>query len=166
MTSRRGIRRNVCSAPRCYLPVWKGTTCNRHQYFDAAKKPIPKYKKKKPTKSEAFGFTTLPELFMYVVYEAARPIICPVSGEDITSLFSRDFDVWKCCCAHVLSRKMYPLWRLNPRNIVLLAPVVHNLYDQGTQAQRDKHPDWNWGFLYDLKDQLKSEYEAYVKEVK
>lgn len=163
---RTPIRTNTCKAPRCYLPAWGHGYCRKHQYFYAAKQPIPKYKKKKPTKSEAFGFTTLPELFMYVAYNAKRPIICPVSGEDITPLFSRDFDVWKCCCAHILSRKMYPLWRLNPHNIVLLAPAVHNLYDQGTQAQRDKHPDWNWEFLYDLKDRLKLEYEVYVKEVK
>jgi hypothetical protein len=152
------LRANQCKEPGCSYPIFSHGYCSKHSYRWKSKEPIPRYKKRKPTRAEAFGFTTLPELFMYVVYEAARPIICPVSGEDITPLFSQDFDIWKCCCAHVLSRKMYPLWKLNPHNIILLAPTVHNLYDQGTELQRQKHADSNWQYLYDLKDKLKIEY--------
>jgi hypothetical protein len=162
---RSPIRTNTCKAHGCYFPVWKEGYCRNHQYFVAAKKPIPKYKPKKPARGANFGVTSLPELFAYAAYHAKRPIICPVSGEDITRLFLQDFSVWKCCCAHVLSRQKYPLWRLNPYNIVLLLPRVHTLYDQGTELQRQTHPDWNWQYLYDLKDRLKAEYEVYAMTV-
>jgi hypothetical protein len=157
--SRAKIKRNLCHAKGCYLPIWGHGYCNKHQYFYAAKQPIPKYKPKKVSKTHVYGFTTLPELFSYCYYHAPRPIICPVSGEDITSLFSQDFDVWKCCCAHVLSRYKYPRWRLNPHNIVLLFPRAHALIDQGTEAQRQKYPDWNWNYFYELQKQLKDEYQ-------
>jgi hypothetical protein len=153
------IKRNLCRAPGCYFPVFSHNYCNRHQYFYAAKQPIPRYKPKKVSKTYVYGFTTLPELFSYCYYHAPRPIVCPVSNENITPLFSQDFDVWKCCCAHVLSRNLYPLWRLNPHNIVLLLPLVHSLLDQGTQKQRDKYPDWNWNYFYELQKQLKDEYQ-------
>jgi len=163
---RAAIRVNQCQAKGCNYNAFSGGYCKCHQYFVAAKKPIPKYKPKRPARGANFGVTTLPELFAYVAYHAQRPIVCPVSAEDITHLFLQEFDVWKCCCAHVLSRQKYPLWRLNPYNIILLSPRVHRLYDQGTELQRQKHADWNWQYLYDLKDRLRAEYEVYVKEVK
>lgn len=155
--------KKTCAHPGCNFPLWKGGYCSRHQWHVAAKKPIPKYKKKPLAKTYVYGFTSLPELFNYCVYKAERPIICPISGHDITKLFSEDFNVWKCACAHILPRSRYPLWRLNPHNVLLLDPQVHSLLDQGTEAQRQKYSRYNWDYFYNLQTQLKHEYEEYAR---
>lgn len=157
--------KKLCKKSGCNLPPFSHGYCSRHRYMWAAKQPIPKYKPHKTTKTQVFGFRSLPELFQHCYYISQQPIICPVSGEDITPLFRQDFNIWKCCCAHVLPRSRYPLWRLNPHNIILVHPLVHKLYDQGTQSQRDKYPNWNWKYLHDLRDQLKSEYSEYLTQV-
>lgn len=154
----RRIKRNQCKAKGCYNPVWKEGYCYAHQYYVAAKKPIPKYKKRKVSKTESYGFRSQMELFQYVIYNAPRPIICPVSGRDITKLFEQDPSVWVSCCAHIIPKGRYPRWKLNPRNILLLDPEVHHLFDQGTEAQRQK-TGWEWTELYNLQEQLKREYE-------
>lgn len=159
MTLRRGIKRNVCSAPGCYLPVWKGTTCNRHQYFDAAKKAIPKYKKKK-VNPNSFGYSSQLEMMMNVVYKAPRPIICPISGRDITHFFKGEPGDWVSCCAHILPKGRFPLFKLNPANIMLVHHDVHRLIDQGTEAQRQA-TGWDFSPFYERQDQLKLEYESY-----
>lgn len=162
---RSNIKRKRCAVVGCNMFAWGGGFCKGHQFLREAKKPIPKYKPRKTAPTHKYGFKTLPELFMAVVYAAPRPIICPVSGEDITKLFSEDFDIWKCCCAHILSRGKYPMWRLNPYNIVLLHPEAHKLFDQGTEAQRQGKKGWNWDYLYTLQEQLKKEYDdEYRKE--
>ena len=144
----RKIKRNQCKAPRCGLPVFKDGYCNRHQYLADAKKPIPKYKKRRPSKLEAYGFRTQMECFQYVIYNTPRPIICPVSGRDITKVFGEDPSVWVKYCAHVLPKGKYVRWRQNPANILLVDYEVHRLYDQGTESQRIA-TGWNWQFLYD-----------------
>jgi hypothetical protein len=58
---------------------------------------------------------------------------------------------------------MYPLFRLNPENIVLLTPREHEIFDQGTNAERvvylTQHPKTKWALLEELKDKLKTDYK-------
>ena len=160
MTFRRRPFKNpkLCKAKGCYYPAFSHGYCKCHLYFAAAKKPIPKFKKRKVSKTESYGFRTQMEVFQYVIYHAPRPIICPVSGQDITKLFELDPSVWVSCCAHIIPKGKYPRWKLNPANIVLLAPEAHRLFDQGTEAQRQK-TGWKWEWLYELQQQLKKQYE-------
>ncbi len=63
--------------------------------------------------------------------------------------------------AHVLSKKTYPRWKLNPENIVLLTPHEHHLYDQGTEEQRkayEKKEGASFAPLFALREKLRKEY--------
>ena len=65
--------------------------------------------------------------------------------------------------AHVLSKKHFPLKRLDKDNIVLLTPREHVLFDQGTNEEREEyeyqmkqiHQECRWKELYALVDKLK-----------
>lgn len=71
--------------------------------------------------------------------------------------------------AHVAAKGKYPALRLNPRNIVLLTFREHQLFDQGTQDQRENYiveimgglitkeaAHGMWQPLYDLLAEMKS----------
>lgn len=163
---RQKIRHNQCKYFGCFNFVWKDGYCYRHQYMIDAKKPIPKMKKRKVSRTDQYGFKSQIEMFQFVIYNAPRPIICPVSGKDITKIFDQETEVWICACAHILPKGRFPLWKHNPRNLVLVDPEVHRLFDQGTETQRQQHTDWDWQYLYDLRDKLKIEYEKERNEGK
>ncbi len=156
---RTPIRTNTCKAPRCYLPVWAHGYCRKHQYFYAAKQPIPKYKKKK-VNPNSFGYSSQLEMMMDVVYKAPRPIICPISKRDITHFFKGEPGDWVSCAAHILPKGRFSLFKLNPANIMLVHHDVHRLIDQGTEAQRQA-TGWDFSPFYERQDQLKLEYESY-----
>ena len=148
-----------CKAHMCYLPIWGHGYCRKHQYFYAAKQPIPKYKKK-AVNPNSFGFSNQLEMFMAVIYAAPRPIICPISGHNITSLFKGEPQDWVSACAHVLNKGKWPLFKLNPANIMLVDPAVHRLLDQGTELQRQQS-GWDFSPFYKLQEQLKLAYDKY-----
>jgi hypothetical protein len=63
--------------------------------------------------------------------------------------------------AHVLSKGSHPKFRLNKENIVLLTPEEHNLYDFGSEENREAYAERNkcsWAKLYELKEKLRQEY--------
>lgn len=86
----------------------------------------------------------------------SRPHKCFVSGvtihEPTASVFS-----------HVLPKGMYPDYKLDERNIVLLTPRHHDLWhNAGKEAliRGDYGYDWGWKALFDLYDELKREAHA------
>jgi hypothetical protein len=63
--------------------------------------------------------------------------------------------------SHFAEGNLY-LLEAEPRNIIMLHPEAHNIVDQGTQEDRDKHPEWNWK-AWDAEVELaKEEYDEYV----
>lgn len=66
-------------------------------------------------------------------------------------------------CAHVLSKKQYEWFRFYTRNIVMLSPEQHNLYDNLTEdslrKRIEQHPEENWQKLLNYAYELLSEYE-------
>jgi hypothetical protein len=68
-----------------------------------------------------------------------------------------------CVYAHVLNKKMYPGFRLKEENIVFLTQREHELYDQGTEFARELyakiHPSTNWKKIYDLREELLTQYK-------
>ena len=161
MYYRTKIKRNLCHAPGCHLPIWGlMAIVISHQYFYAAKQPIPKYKPKKPKEAERYGCSTQLETFMHKLYHADRPIICPVSKRNITLIFNEEPKVWINCCHHVLKKGNYTKWKFNPYNIVLIDPEVHFMWHNTAILKRQKlHPDWDWAYLENLTAQYKIEYE-------
>lgn len=76
------------------------------------------------------------------------------------------------CFAHVLAKgqNQYPYFKFYARNIALLTPGEHALWDQGTEDQRIAYAldieektngkaRVNWGLLEALRDDLKEEYK-------
>jgi hypothetical protein len=65
-------------------------------------------------------------------------------------------------CAHVLPKGAYPELKYDPENIVLLTWKEHQLFDQGTEQDRNNYHirmlaqgcEVNWQKLYELKEQL------------
>ena len=66
-------------------------------------------------------------------------------------------------CAHILSKKQYEWFRYYTRNIVMLSPEQHNLYDNLTEdalrKRIEQYPNENWQKLLNYAYELLSEYE-------
>jgi len=61
--------------------------------------------------------------------------------------------------AHVLSKKQFPNYRLTDKNIQLLTPLEHHLWDQGTDEQRQKYAkvhNADWSILHKISDELRT----------
>ena len=95
----------------------------------------------------------------------------------LTSLWLREFErtpFFFNMFAHVLPKALnkYPHFRFYYKNIVLLTPGEHALYDQGTEKERISYSQdvekrsggkitANWAGLEALADDLKEEYRKY-----
>jgi len=151
----------TCEADNCGNPVF-GTDkvtrkgyCSRHQWMRTDKKKpelkprkaIPVRTKKKPLREKIdWGFTSQPDLFMEL-WEKSRNehglVICKYTGIKLNG-YESDMKRWICCCAHILPKKNYPLFRLFPENIRIVSPDFHSIVDQGRISDRARHPEWDF----------------------
>lgn len=150
----------VCSVSSCSYPVF-GTDkltrrgfYSRHQFLRTDKKkkeftpgkPIAKRTTRKPMHKIDWGFTTQIDLFMNL-WEKARDekgnVICQYTGEKLNR-FEDDMTMFLTCFAHVLNKKNWPIFKLNPENIRIVFPEFHRCVDQGTMADKFKHPTWKF----------------------
>ena len=111
---------------------------------------------------ELWGFSSQIDLFKHL-WET-REHRSYLSDEPLDKYSSE----WLSLFAHVLAKKNYPLYKCNPKNIVLLTPFEHNLFDQGTVEQmevycRGKGCLQRWGQLLSLREAMKREYAELVK---
>jgi len=136
-----------------------------HQWMrpDRKHKWLAKRAIKSNVKAYDFGFLTQPELFKHVYFIHKKPVICPVSSRNITDCMDGPIEHWIKHFAHILPKGRYTYWKLNPENIVMLHPEVHHIFDQGTQVERDKYPEWNWRYLDVVVEKAKKEYKKFVK---
>jgi hypothetical protein len=75
------------------------------------------------------------------------------------------------CFAHVLAKGLnkYPFFRFYAKNLALLEPKEHHLFDNGTEEMRihyaldieEKGGTCDWKKLYDLRDELEKEYKKH-----
>jgi hypothetical protein len=81
--------------------------------------------------------------------------------------------------AHVLSKAQnkYPLFRFYAKNIAIIDPEEHKLWDHGTEEQRINYSldieeksngrfTADWDKLKNLRDELKKEYQKYFPSTK
>ena len=155
----------ICKDSGCSRNVFGGGYCMAHQWrrTDKKTKKLAKRAVKSNIKAYDFGFLSQPELFKHVYFIHKKPVICPVSGRDITDCMNGPIGHWVKHFAHILPKGKYTYWKLNPRNILILHPEVHDIFDQGTQDDRDKYPDWNWHWLDVTVEIAKKEYVEFVK---
>lgn len=68
--------------------------------------------------------------------------------------------------AHILPKGGYGKWRLKDKNIILLTPEEHRLFDQGTEEERQEYEymmqqigrPCRWEELYELVKEYKNDY--------
>lgn len=154
----------ICKEPACTRPVFGGQYCMAHQWkrTDKKRKPIAKRSVKRSIKTPDFGFETQIQVFKHVYFTTRKPIKCLISGRDITDCMNGPIEHWVRFYAHILPKSKYTYWELNPRNIIMLHPEAHEIVDQGTAAQREKHPDWNWDAWDSEVSFAREEYQQFV----
>lgn len=104
----------------------------------------------------SFGFASQIEMFRWIWDNRERRSF--LSDRPLDKY--RD-DVWIILFAHVLNKKNYQAYKLNPDNVVLLTPYEHQLFDQGTQKLRERYAKdvgCDWEKLYNYRDRLLEEY--------
>lgn len=84
--------------------------------------------------------------FFREVWDDGRAHVSVVSGDKVY------FDV--ASFAHVLSRGAHPALARDPRNVVLMTPPEHHVYDAMTHIARTKE---GFNKVFELADQLRAE---------
>ena len=108
-----------------------------------------------------WGFKTQIQLFHHLW--DTRKLVCPFSGRDI-SKFKDDTQMRIICCAHILPKSLYPLYKLNRDNVVLVHPEFHTIVDMGTKESRDRYPYWQWDKWDNLKALKIKEYNLFKQK--
>lgn len=123
-------------------------SCNRKRLDEGKDKKVYRMPKSKPT-GERILFQTIWN---------TRERVSFLTGQKLDTvpifLFYNMF-------AHVLPKGLYPKFRLNENNIILLTPREHHLLDFGTEDQRSSYAEkhnCSWDKVYKLRDKLKLRY--------
>lgn len=147
--------------PNTTAPIVKrlpsGNYCHKHNQERLSgqkegcypKQKIPRKLRRKPTGEK-------------ILFDAILSTRKNVSFLTEKALTSWDIEGYKCC-AHVLSKNKYPMFRLNDTNIILLTQEEHNLLDAGTEEQRERYAKENncsWEVIYGKRKSLERKYFA------
>jgi hypothetical protein len=157
----------TCSHPTCTYPVFSHLYCQKHQYMRTDKKVKKDFMKIKVTQVKDFPFGFSDQISMFgTLWELKKDrsgnVICPYTKERLNRFYNTEF--WFNCFAHILCKKNYIHFKLNPANIEVVNPEFHRIIDQGTTKDREAHPDWKWD-LWDSKVlQMKDEYVKFKKD--
>jgi hypothetical protein len=161
----------ACHHSTCLNPVFSNGYCKNHQYLRTDSKYINKVKNKqlrqyypvkKIVRNINFGFRNESEMFHKIWDE--RSHICQFTGENLEQFLYRSDGMWFSCFAHILPKGRFPLFKLNSENVRLVYPGFHTIVDQGTKADRLKHPNWDFKLWDDLTYQMKNEYIKFQKD--
>ena len=107
--------------------------------------------------------STFEDMWQKALIETKNKIICPFTGENLTHYQDGQMSFWVSCFLHILSKKQYPLWKLNPHNIIIAYPLFHSIVDQGRLSDRLQYPNWKWDKWDKLVESHKKEYAEWLK---
>jgi len=165
----------ICNQEECNNPVFSNGFCQYHQSFRTDKKWLKsllkqhkkgvakiKSRSDKPKKESKsfFPFKNQVEVFNYL-WEMEEHT-CWLTGISIHS--QKNGNKWVNCFAHVLPKGAYTYWKLNPDNIRLLHPEIHELVDNYKEEYEEKYPNVDFRKWFDLQDKMKEEYEQFKKK--
>ena len=152
----------ICKLEGCNNNVFntKAGYCKWHMYKAAKstqKKRVRKYikAKKKAVKNAYFGFKTQIELFQHL-WET-QPHVCWLTGRPLKECEVSMF-------AHVLRKGKYTYFKLNPDNIRLLHPTIHDLVDNFKEEYRHQLPHIDFNAWFSLQEEMRDKYEQFKKE--
>lgn len=121
---------------------------------------------KKKEKNTQFGFTSQKVLFEFIWMsnkDSKSNHYCWLTGLPLDKFIGTIFESW--IFAHVLAKGRFPKWKLNPTNIKLLHPKVHEKVDNYTSDMEGKtfKIDGKEVIIYfnkwfTLQDKLKTKY--------
>jgi hypothetical protein len=112
-----------------------------------------------------FGFDNQLDMFYDLWAKAGDKdgyIICPFT-EEILNGYKRG-NSWFSCFAHLLPKGRFTYFKLNPDNIRVVYPEFHRIVDQGTEKDRQRHPDWRFDLWDQEVEKMKIQYEKFKKE--
>ena len=156
-----------CKAEGCYRQRWGGGFCFYHQKLRDDKKPkaTTSYAKKPQDIQISFGFDNQLEMF-HALWDNAKDVngivVCPFTGERLNRFYGTD--MWYSCFAHVLNKKNWTYFKLNPDNICVVFPEFHRIVDSGTFKQRSEHPEWKWSAWDSKVFEMKGKYAQFKRE--
>jgi hypothetical protein len=132
------------------------------KYKSNGKMPLRKKKTSVTDKwlQEFFGFKSQVEMFEEII--ASRPHVCAYTNENLNGYLSSNKRY--NCCAHVLPKGKYPLFKLNQWNVQLVHPEFHRIVDQGTKKEREQHPLWDFALWDRGVEAQKKTYALFKKE--
>lgn len=116
-------------------------------------------KKTNPSKN-FFPFSNQVEVFKHVWN--TRKHECWLSTVPLN--FEVGSQQWFCCMAHVLRKGTYTYWKLNPGNIILLHPLMHDLVDNWDEKYREKYPHIDFDKWFTLQSVFREEYDIFKQE--
>ena len=156
-----------CSAEGCYRRRWGGGFCQNHQRLREKKKPrgILADTKRERISQYDFGFDNQLNVFWYC-WEREKDhrgnIYCKYTGEKLNGF--KNTPIIMNCFAHILPKKNYTYWKLNPINIEVVHPEFHRIVDQGTFKERSSHPEWKWDEWDSKVLEMKEKYQQFKNE--
>lgn len=167
-----GCNRNSFSHGYCQIHQYKRTDRKAMEARNKTvqpRSPIKPYKRTDPdksgfktTKSElmtCWGFKNQKEMFDFVWQ--TREHKCQISGSNL-DLVPEDKYHWMF--SHILAKKNYPFFKLNPENILLVSPDVHYCVDNFTTDMIFKHKDYDFGKWMNLVLEQKQKYKDFLKD--
>jgi len=115
-----------------------------------------------------FGFKSQPDLFAWC-WENQKTelnqVICKYTGINLGKyLYPSHPELWINCFAHVLPKKNFTYFRLNPKNIRVVYPEFHRIVDQGSSVDRVNHPEWRFDLWDQEVEEMKIEYKLFKKQ--
>jgi hypothetical protein len=141
----------------CKGDQWKRT--------DKKKKTIAPYSNKPKTHKIDFGFDDQLTMFGWL-WENAKDekgyIICKYTGQRLNGFLMST--LYLNCFAHILSKKRYPWFKLNPANVRVVYPGFHKIVDQGTTLDRTNHPGWKFESWDADVERMKIAYAQFKKD--
>ena len=169
----------VCRASGCFRPVFSHGFCQSHQRQRTDEKYLRKQKESKekrftPQKKmeaekipieKSFGYTNQMEMFLdlwHDRYVSGKGIICPFTGEKLDRFKGTPY-LWNVF-SHILNKKNYTYFRLNPVNIMIVHPTFHRIVDQGSTDDRKRHPGWKFDAWDALVIDMKEQYRKFKIE--
>ena len=150
----------ICSKKGCYSPAFSKGLCKYHMPKKVIKQKSDRIIAIPKILGPETQYFSEQDMFLDVwVNNVDKNGICYsfISGN---ALYISDHKYYSFF-AHVLNKKDFPLFRLYERNIALLTPYEHLLYDNGSLKERIAYTQGKWSLLVDLRDRLYKEYLSY-----
>lgn len=159
-----------CQADGCNRDVFSHNFCQAHQYMRKDEKYLKsllkQYKKgnakikthsknKDKTSKDIFGFKNQVEMFDYIW--DTQPHVCWLTNRP---LLEKDVSMF----AHVLRKGTYTYFKLNPNNVRLLLPTIHDLVDNFKEEFREQLPHIDFNKWFKLQEDMRIEYELFKRE--